>query len=138
MPSKKRAKKRNKPARKKASSTKSSTRKSLTLKKRPRSAPKASSKAKRGATLRRSAARVRLSPEESQAQRRRGSGDSQDLSVLPIAASESVEELAEEGNAFEAGIVEGVENSPDADRGGVRTREVPEDDVPEEYLDENQ
>jgi hypothetical protein len=49
--------------------------------------------------------------------------------------AESVEELVEEGQAFEAGIVNGVENAPDADRGPIRTREVPEDDVPEEYID---
>jgi len=54
-----------------------------------------------------------------------------------IADSESVEELLEEGQAFEAGIVEGVENAPDADEGEIRTKEVPEDDVPEEYLDKD-
>ena len=54
-----------------------------------------------------------------------------------IADSESVEELVEEGQAFEAGIVNGIENAPDPDQAEVRTREVPEDDVPEEYLDED-
>jgi hypothetical protein len=34
--------------------------------------------------------------------------------------------------------VEGVQNVPDADRGEIRTREVPEDDVPTEYLDKDQ
>ena len=34
-------------------------------------------------------------------------------------------------------LVSGVENAPDADKGGVRTRQVPEDDVPQEYLDED-
>jgi hypothetical protein len=47
----------------------------------------------------------------------------------------SVEELAEEGQDFEAEVVSGVENAPDADKGEVRTKEVPEDDVPPEYLD---
>jgi hypothetical protein len=64
------------------------------------------------------------------------SGDLQGLSGTEGADSESVDELIEEGNAFEAGVVEGVE---DSGRGGmkeVRTREVPEDDVPGEYLDE--
>jgi hypothetical protein len=65
------------------------------------------------------------------------SGDIEGLSRAEVADSESVEELVEEGQAFEAGIVEGVENVPDADRGPIRTREVPEDDVPEEYLDED-
>ena len=63
------------------------------------------------------------------------SGDTEGLSRDERADSESVEELLEEGQAFEAGVVSGVENAPDADRGPVRTRQVPEDDVPEEYLD---
>jgi hypothetical protein len=66
------------------------------------------------------------------------SGDLQGLSNIAGADSESVDELLEEGNAFEAELVEGVENAPDADRGGVKTREVPEDDVPDEYLDKDQ
>jgi hypothetical protein len=65
------------------------------------------------------------------------SGDTEGLSRVELADSESVEELLEEGQAFEAGIVSGVENAPDADKGGVRTRQVPEDDVPQEYLDED-
>ena len=63
------------------------------------------------------------------------SGDTEGLSRREIAASESVEELLEEGQAFEAGVISGVENAPDADEGEVTTREVPEDDVPQEYLD---
>jgi hypothetical protein len=62
-------------------------------------------------------------------------GDTEGLSRAELAASESVEELVEEGQAFEAGIVNGVENAPNADQGPIRTREVPEDDVPEEYID---
>jgi hypothetical protein len=42
----------------------------------------------------------------------------------------------EEGKAFEAGIVSGVENSREHGGREIRTREVPEDDVPGEYLDE--
>jgi hypothetical protein len=61
------------------------------------------------------------------------SGDLEGLSDLAGADSESVEELLEEGNAFEAEVVKGVEDAPDADQGEVRTHEVPEDDVPEEY-----
>ena len=51
--------------------------------------------------------------------------------------SESVDELLEEGNAFEAGVVSGVEDADAHDGREVHTREVPEDDVPEEYLDED-
>jgi len=65
------------------------------------------------------------------------SGDTEGLSDAALADSESVEELVEEGQAFEAGIISGVENAPDADEGGVRTRQVPVDDVPQEYLDED-
>jgi hypothetical protein len=66
------------------------------------------------------------------------SGDLQGLSDTADADSESVDELLEEGNAFEAEVVEGVENAPDADEGEVRTHEVPEDDVPDEYTDKDQ
>jgi hypothetical protein len=65
------------------------------------------------------------------------SGDTEGLSEDEIADSESVEELVEEGQAFEAGIISGVESAPDADEGGVRTRQVPVDDVPQEYLDDD-
>lgn len=66
------------------------------------------------------------------------SGDLQGLSNREGADSESVDELLEEGNAFEAEVVKGIEDVPDADEGEVRTHEVPEDDVPEEYLDKDQ
>ncbi len=62
------------------------------------------------------------------------SGDTQGISGSPKTDSESVEELLEEGQAFEAEVVAGVESVPDADQGEVRTHEVPEDDIPEEYL----
>jgi hypothetical protein len=63
------------------------------------------------------------------------SGDLQGLSRLEAADSESVDELLEEGNAFEADVVAGVESADDADEKEVHTHEVPDDDVPEEYLD---
>jgi hypothetical protein len=61
--------------------------------------------------------------------------DSEGLSDLESADSESVSELVDEGNAFEAGVVSGVEEADNEDGREVHTREVPEDDVPEEYLD---
>src|SRR5260370_40102353 len=64
------------------------------------------------------------------------SGDLQGLSGIAGAGSESVEELLEEGNAFEAELVKGVEDAGDADEGEVKTHEVPADDVPEEDLAE--
>jgi len=66
------------------------------------------------------------------------SGDLQGLSDSAEVDSESVDELLEEGNAFEAEVVQGVESVPDADEGEVRTHEVPEDDVPDEYTDKDQ
>ena len=63
------------------------------------------------------------------------SGDTQGLSKREVADSESVEELAEEGQGFEAEVIEGVEDAPDPDVSEVKTHEVPEDDVPTEYDD---
>ena len=48
--------------------------------------------------------------------------------------SESVEELVEEGQVFEAGTVAGIEDA-DASQEEVRTKQVLEDDVPREYLE---
>ena len=47
-----------------------------------------------------------------------------------------MEELAEEGNAFEADAVQGVEDANDPDVSEVTTHQVPEDDVPAEYLND--
>jgi hypothetical protein len=66
----------------------------------------------------------------------RQSGDLQGLSMMEGADSESVADLVEEGNAFEAEVIAGVE-AADADTAEVRTHEVPEDDVPEEYFDKD-
>jgi len=63
--------------------------------------------------------------------------DFQGLSRAEAADSESVYELTEEGNLFEAGAVAGVEKAENADEKEVRTRQVQEDDVPEEYLDKD-
>src|ERR1700683_607919 len=65
------------------------------------------------------------------------SGDLQGLSNVESADSESVDELIEEGNAFEAGVISGVEEADGEDGREVNTREVPEDDVPREYLAED-
>lgn len=63
------------------------------------------------------------------------SGDIQGLRREENADSESVEELLEEGQSFEAEAVSGVENAKDPDESEVTTSEVPEDDVPPEYWD---
>jgi len=64
-------------------------------------------------------------------------GDFGGVSVVEGADSESPDELLEEGQTFEAGIVSGVENAPDPDQGEVRTHEVTQDDAPEEYDDKD-
>jgi hypothetical protein len=61
------------------------------------------------------------------------SGDTQGLPDTAEADSESVEELAEEGQSFEAEAIAAVEDAPEPDVDEVRTKEVPEDDVPPEY-----
>jgi len=78
-----------------------------------------------------------FSSDESRAASGGQSGDLQGLSSIADADSESVDELVEEGNAFEADVVAGVEEAGDDDEKEVRTHEVPEDDVPEEYLEKD-
>jgi len=65
------------------------------------------------------------------------SGDLQGLYRSESADSESVDELIEEGNAFEADAVKGVEDAGDDEEGEVHTHEELEDDVPGEYLDKD-
>jgi hypothetical protein len=62
-------------------------------------------------------------------------GQSGDLQGLD---SDRVEELVEEGQSFEAAAISGIEDAPDADVAEVTTRQFPEDDVPEEYLERDE
>jgi len=154
---------RKKPARKKKSvGRKTSAKKSVVKKKAPakkKAAKKAAGKklvAKKRSAAKKTAAKKR--PVAKKATRRRAevinpvtptgrrglgaasggqSGDTQGLSRKSYDDSESVEELMEEGQYMEAEAVSGVENAPDADQGEVRTRQFPEDDVPEEYQNED-
>ena len=64
-----------------------------------------------------------------------GSGDLQGISTVEEADSESEDELLEEGQSFEAGIISGVERAGD-EESEVVTHEVLEDDVPLEYDDQ--
>ena len=61
------------------------------------------------------------------------SGDTQGLPERAEADSESVAELAEEGQSFEADAIAAIEDAPEPDVAEVRTKQVPEDDVPPEY-----
>ena len=67
----------------------------------------------------------------------RPSSDLQGLSRAEQADSESVSELVDEGNVYEAGAVAGVEEADRREGKEVRTREFAEDDVPQEYLDKD-
>ena len=122
-------------AQKKKSTTKrakprSSSKKNKTkIRKAARSAGSVAKKKKRATA--RVFSRKRAAPTGAQ------SGDLQGLSRRERADSESVDELLEEGNAFEAGVVAGVQEAEDSDEKEVRTREVLEDDVPGEYLDKD-
>jgi hypothetical protein len=80
------------------------------------------------------AGRLRLA-DTRQRSRREQIGDLQGISLEDRADSESVGELLEEGQTLEAEAVKGIEDALDADQGEVQTHEVPEDDVPGEYLD---
>ncbi len=78
-----------------------------------------------------------LRPQGGRARAGGQSGDLQGLSDVRGADSESVDELLEEGNAFEADVVQGVEDAGNQPGREVHTHEVPEDDIPQEYLDED-
>ena len=66
------------------------------------------------------------------------SGDTQGLPHAPEADSQSVAELAAEGQSIEAAAVQGVEDAAEAGESEVKTRQAPEDDVPPEYLEKDQ
>ena len=64
------------------------------------------------------------------------SGDLQGLPGQEEADNESVRELAEEGQYYEASVVDAIENAPPAEAGPVRTHRRSEDDLPPEYVDQ--
>jgi len=66
-----------------------------------------------------------------------GSGDLQGISSVEDVDSESADELLEEGQSFEAGIISGVERAGN-EESEVVTHEVLEDDVPLEYDDDGE
>lgn len=131
---------------KKLVAKKKPAKKKAALKKRAPARKKPVKSAKKKSPSRRAGGAASRTRETASLESRRGlgaesggqSGDTQGLSRREYSDSESVEELMEEGQYLEAEAVGGVEDAPDADEGEVRTREVPEDDVPEEYLDRDQ
>jgi hypothetical protein len=118
--------------------SKSTSKKRVTKKtplKKKTSPIRATKKKNRARGKSQSVATVASEPEGRRARSGGQAGDLQGLASKAGADSESVDELLEEGNAFEAEVVKGVQDAPDADTGEVVAHEVPEDDVPEEYLD---
>ena len=79
---------------------------------------------------------VRLKQKSRVARAGTGAGDLQGISTVEDVDSESADELLEEGQSFEAGIVSGVERAGN-EASEVVTHEVLEDDVPLEYDDED-
>jgi hypothetical protein len=116
--------------------------KKATAKNRNKSAPRKSTKvvrrSRRGATRIYDAREVAAFERETAGSGSGGqSGDLQGLRDVPEANVQSVGELLEEGNAFEADVVAGVEHAGDSEGREVHTHEVPEDDVPKEYRDKD-
>jgi hypothetical protein len=158
MPNKKQAKRNKSAKRRKKSAKKTTPKRKVTRKRAPSKRAtanrnprriKAASKRSLAKQKKFSAKRKRVTstglvvetvplPSGERRQRRGGqSGGLQALSDRPTTDSASVEELLEEGNTLEAEAVQGVEDALDADEGEVKTHEVPEDDVPQEYLDKD-
>src|SRR5580700_11488637 len=133
-----RRKKRNKNMAKKNASRKKAAPKKKARSKKTAPKKKAAQKKRRARGKSQSEASVTIEPRGLGASSGGQSGDLQGLSNAAGADSESVDELLEEGNAYEAEVVKGIEDVPDADEGEVRTHEVPEDDVPDEYLEKDQ
>jgi hypothetical protein len=112
-----------------------------TRKAAPRRKPAATKPAKKSRTPRGTSAAagqprsIPFRPKRPGAETAGQSGDIEGLRKVARANSESVEELAEEGQSFEADAVAGVEEAEDAEESEVVTHEVPEDDVPTEYDD---
>jgi len=157
------AKKKIAPKKKAASKKKPSSKKKVTLRAKPASAKakKATAKAAKPKIARKTAPKRRVAPREVSSgsersslgsgilgaeprRKKRGlgdeaagqSGDLQGLSRDEESNSESVEELIEEGQAFEAEAISGVENAPDADEGEIHTHERPEDESSPEDQEE--
>ena len=122
-----------KPAAKKTARKKAPARKVAAAQKIARPKRAASPKKRRRSSSR---ADFVSTPEQPRVRSGGQSGDLQGLSGIEGADSESVDELLEEGNSFEADVISGVERAGESEEEEVHTHEVPEDDVPREYLDE--
>jgi len=79
----------------------------------------------------------RKKPAETGAKAAGQSGDLQGLPDREEADNESVQELVEEGQFYEASIVDAVENAPPAGKRPLRPHRRPEDDLPPEYTSQD-
>ncbi len=66
------------------------------------------------------------------------SGDVEGLDDEAEASDESVEELVEDGQYFEAEVIDGIENAPDADEGEVVVHERPETPMDREDISDEE
>jgi hypothetical protein len=138
MATKKKTKKKVKKAKRAAGKKRAGTRKAGGKKRAKKLATKRAKTRKKRVRGRSEGANTVASAMEGRRARSGGqAGDLQGLSDVEGADSESVDELLEEGNAYEAEVVKGVEDAGDADRGEVHTHEESEDDVPGEYRDKD-
>jgi hypothetical protein len=122
---------RKKPARRKPAPKKRATRKTKAALRK--AAPRKSALKKRRVRGRsQNLETVAFEPEGLRSRAGGQSGNLQGLSSAAGADSESVDELLEEGNAFEAEVVKGVQDAAASDEKEVVSHEVPEDPVPKE------
>jgi hypothetical protein len=133
MAAKKKRAKKTKAVRRARKTTRATTKRNLTKRRSAKKAIKKKIKKKSASRQRPTAARGATRRTVRSGEQ---TGDLQGISNKARADSESVNELLEEGNAFEAGVVSGVQDAGNNQGQEVQTHEVPEDDVPGEYLDE--
>ncbi len=137
MTNKKKSTRKTKPARRNAPSRRSKpTRKTKSVRSTKRSRPPQVARTRRRSPLDSSLDAPIVRRHGLGARSAGQSGDTQNLSNAVDVDSESVEELIEEGQSFEAGVVAGVEDA-DSRQGEVRSKQAKEDDVPLEYLEKD-
>ena len=76
---------------------------------------------------------VEIAPVELRGMGLHAGGQSGDIQALPASEElgpESVKELVEEGQDFEAEVINGMGSVPDPDQVEVRSRRIREDDLP--------
>ena|SRR5713226_6834213 len=139
MPAKTKSKKKKTTKRTKVKTAKKKTLKTKAIGRKPIAAKKRKTAKKKVKARRQGTQPKTFSLKRPERRSGRQSGDLQGLSRIEGPDSESVAELLEEGNTFEAEVLAGVEaaDAAENDESEVETHEVPEDDVPGEYRDKD-